>query len=147
MESIKRKWGKPGLDVQVFVPQEFISACPPSDTWVTYEFWCDAGGGSSYNVYLDTNGDGQLSDYEERNQYIGNFHACRESHSVTVKKGTSIDDIFPLGIIGPYEWVGSWPAHREYVTKPVRIWRGEKGDNIHCTFTLNTSEFTEKNPS
>lgn len=27
MESIKRKWGKPGLDVQVFTPEEYCHSC------------------------------------------------------------------------------------------------------------------------
>ncbi len=149
METMKKQWGKPLTDVQEFVPQEFIAACDPDDEYVKYEFWCDAGGGSSYNVYYDTDKDGELSDYEERNQYIGNFHACRRSHSVTVKKGVSVDDVFPYGIIGRYEWVGSWETgvHQEYVTRPVRIWRGDDGNNIHCTTKLNVTEWTVANPS
>lgn len=142
MESMKRNWGKPGLDVQVFVPNEYIAACGPDTIYVTYEFWCNAGGGTTFNVYLDPNGDGILSDEEKRHQYIGNFYACNESHSVTVLKGQSIDQIFPRGIIGRTKfWSG------EYVTTPVRIWRGDDGEDIHCTTHLNETEFKEKNPS
>ncbi len=142
---MKKIYEKPVMLAERFVANHYCSACPDPDTYVTYDFVCDAGGGSSYNVFYDTDGDGELSPQEERNEYIGNFHACRDTHSVTVLKGQSIDNIFPLGIIGRTEWVG-W--ERKYVTYPVRIWRGEDGNNIHCTTNLNASEYTpQKNLS
>lgn len=143
METMKKQWGKPLTGVQEFMPQEFIAACDPDEDFVKYEFWCNAGNGTTFNVYYDIDKDG-VFDSEDESAYIGNFYACRESHSVTVHKGENVDNIFPYGFIGRYEWVG-W--EREYRTYPVRIWRGEDGDNIHCTTKLNVSEWTVANPS
>ena len=144
MRLEKKDWISPRTGFQEFVPNEYCAPCGDGTTMVTYYFWCDAGNGSTFIVYQDPDGDGELSPSEERNQYIGNFYACRESHTVTVEKGTSIDYIFPRGIIGRTEWV-DWEI--KYVTRPVRIWRGEDGNNIHCTTHLDTSEFTPHNPS
>ena len=138
----KKVYGKPLMYAEKFVPQNFVAACPPSETYVTYQFWCDAGNGSTYNVYID-NGDGTFNNNSDI--HIGNFYACREAHSVTVPKGSSIDDIFPKGFIGRNEWTGPWEY--QYVARPVRIWRGENNDNIHCTFQLSENEFTIVNPS
>lgn len=154
METMKKQWGKPLTGVQRFVPQYCQTPCGDGTTMVTYNFWCNAGNGRSYYVWLDNNtiggdaeGDwyevssGWTTEYEWRGQdeYIGRFHACEASHSVTVPKGSSIDDIFPLGLI----------SRNMYGTNAtrVRIWRGEDGDNIHCTTKLDTSEFTPHNPS
>lgn len=149
----KKAYSKPIMSAQHFEPQEFIAACDPDATFVTYEFWCDAGVGNEYKVYLDSNHDGvfqQSSDTQltqSANWWTGQpgtvFSPCQETHSVTVRKGESIDNIFPIGFIVRYDNYG---LHTNDVTK-VRIWRGDNNDNIHCTTALHESEFTEHNPS
>ena len=152
MESIKRKWGKPGLDVQVFMPNDFIAACAPDATYVTYEFWCDAGSGN-YKAWLDK---GTIGSYDSQDEslipYGYKYSPCNETHSVTVPKGTSIDNIFPRGLIRKYtdEGYDRWGRYYidwsgDYIA--VRIWKGEDNDDVHCTTQLSESEFTEKNPS
>lgn len=139
----KKVYGKPLMFMEKFVPQEYCAPCGDGTTMVTYNFKCDAGGGSSYNVYID-NGDGIFDSRDD--SYIGNFYACRSSHSVTVPKGQSIDNIFPKGFIGrnelQYVGPGMFDWDYVYVTTPVRVWRGEDGNNIHCSTSLTESEYT-----
>lgn len=54
MESIKRKWGKPGLDVQVFTPEEYCHSC-----WLVL---CNYRG----YAFQDTNGSGTFDQRSER---------------------------------------------------------------------------------
>lgn len=146
----KKTYSKPLMAAQRFEPQEFISACPPDATFVTYEFWCNAGAGNQYKVWLD-DGDKQFSQVRDTQLTSSGgwfspgtvFEPCEESHTVTVRKGESIDNIFPFGWIVRYDYNG---LHVNEATL-VRIWRGENNDNIHCTTQLNESEYTEKNPS
>ena len=49
-----RVWRRPLTEVQKFEANEYVAACGDSGT--TYKFKCDAGGGESGNVYLETNG-------------------------------------------------------------------------------------------
>ena len=140
----KKEYGKPLMFAEQFVPQTYVAACGTTSSYVTYEFQCDAGKGTTYNVYLDYNHNGEYDDTDDRYGYIGNFYACNEAHSVTVPAGQPIDDVFPTGFIGRWEWTG--PFSREYRTYPVRIWRGDDGNNIHCTFQLHESQFVVKNP-
>ena len=140
MESIKRKWGKPGLDVQVFVPNEFIAACAPDDVYVTYEFWCNAG--TEVNKV-----------YEYPRSYQGLFHPCKAYHTVTVRKGETIDHIFPRGYIlygtnVKYNELGQVVSYDLTGERAeVRIWYGDDNDDLHCTTALDESEYTKKNPS
>lgn len=54
MDSIKRKWGKPGLDVQVFTPEEYCHSC--------WSVLCNVPG----YAYQDDNGDGFFNKNSER---------------------------------------------------------------------------------
>ena len=54
MESIKRKWGKPGLDVQVFTPEEYCHSC--------WSVLCNVPG----YAYQDDDNDGFFSSNRER---------------------------------------------------------------------------------
>lgn|GEM_PF-3931919 len=163
MESIKRKWGKPGLDVQVFMPNEYCAPCGDGATKVTYYFMCDGGWGDThYNVWLDDNPkDNQLTgnwreqvsifgtswwtwgynDNGDRDTWLTSglyYHSCNKTHTVTVPKGTSVDDIFPYGFLqNKYDRGGG--------VIPVRLWRGD--GSIHATRKLNSSQFTPHNPS
>lgn len=147
METMKKEWGKPLTSVQEFVPSEFCAPCGDGTTEVTYYFVCDGAvtGYSNYKVYLDSNNNGQWDQYSDTNLTQGwsTYHPCNEPHTVTVPKGTSIDNIFPKGFMIPYNY-GSLDTN--HVT-PVRIWRGDYNDNVHCTLTLKESEFTPHNPS
>ncbi|MBQ6037500.1 MAG: hypothetical protein IJL37_02380 [Bacteroidaceae bacterium] len=162
METMKKQWGKPLTNVQEFVPSEFCAPCGDGTTEVTYYFMCDGGWGNThYNVWLDNNPqDNQLTGVWRQNfwgnwQWANNdqgdhdtwltsgtyyYHSCQEAHTVTVPKGTSVDDIFPYGFM-------QVKGDRDGEIIPVRIWRGDNNDDIHCTRTLNSSEFTPHNPS
>ena len=153
MESIKRKWGKPEVGVQLFMPNEYCVPCGDGTTMVTYEFWCNAGTGDYY-VWEETNGTPglQTSGYNHDKCWAGSggrwwsYHPCNAAHSVTVPKGTSVDDIFPYGYI-------SKKSNGSGSTQ-VRLWLDRKPNpvtgtatDIHCTTKLNTSEYTPHNPS
>jgi len=143
METMKKQWGKPLTSVQEFVPQEFIAACDPDDRYVKYEFWCDAGGGTTWNVYYDTNKNQQYD--EGIDQYYTNFYACREEHDVTVHIGVDefdVDTYFPMGIIRRRRNIFA-----EWQEIPVRIWKGENNDNCHCTTHLDITNWSIHNPS
>ncbi|MBQ9884296.1 MAG: hypothetical protein IJM43_07585 [Bacteroidaceae bacterium] len=157
METMKKQWGKALVGVQEFVPQEFIAACAPDQTYVTYKFWCNAGSGD-YSVWEETNGVPGLQRSPEwntedwswtpadkqwagSNGQWGSYHPCNKAHEVTVKKGESVDYTFPYGYIrkqGEYD-----PQ-----TINVRLWLDDpRGSNIHCTENLSMDEYTEHNPS
>ena len=151
----KKTYSKPQMAAQRFEPQEFISACPPSETFVTYEFWCDArvtsyGANRRYHVYFD-NGDGvfNTSGYNaDRSAMPSNwsYSPCMQTHSVTVPKGQSIDDVFPKGWLVPLTGYGTEQTDQAVA---VRIWQPNSTDyaNTHCTRQLSEDEFTIKNPS
>ena len=156
MESIKRKWGKPGLDVQVFMPNDFIAACKPDETYRIYNFWCDASLGSYeyYAVYPD-NGDGVYSDADQRRSY---FHPCGETHTARVNTGAgeTAESVFPVGWLRPAtrHWEGGFiSGHWVYEVVPnssatkVWLWYGKNNDNTHATLNLKFDEYTEHNPS
>lgn len=149
----KKAYSKPLMAAQRFEPQEFISACPPSDTYVTYEFWCDASitgwmGQYSLHVYFD-NGDGVFNSRTDRSTLPSGwiYSPCGAAHDVTVHKGESIDNVFPKGWIVPLN--GITGAEMTDRARAVRIWQPNSNDpeNTHCTFQLTESEFSEKNPS
>ena len=88
-----------------------------------YKFKCDAGGGKSGSVYLETNGkpgfqEGFLGIGGDR--YLSGYHACGITHDADTS-----DDFLD----GYYVRNGN-------VTQ-VKVWRGEKGDNTHCTENIN----------
>ena len=61
-------WKQPMTVVQKFVPNEYVAACGDSGT--TYLFTCDAGGGKSGTVYLETNGTPGLQTGWGGDQYL-----------------------------------------------------------------------------
>ena len=142
----EKKWQSPVKDLQFFVPQQYVAACAPGETYVEYTFWCNAGSsGNNYGVWLETNGisglqqDGPLAD-----ERLRNFHPCNESHSVTVRKGESVDNVFPYGYIRRLRW-GSGQTTVD-PTINVRVWTNN-GTNVHCTDNLSMNDWTEKKPS
>lgn len=126
----KRAYIKPILESETFIPQTYIANCGDSGT--IYKFTCDAGGGVSGNVYLETNGLPGLQTGRGRDQYLGGYHACGRTHEASSK------DAFLDGYYVTEEYVGSWPfGHTETTTTPVIVWRGPNNDNTHCTTNLD----------
>lgn len=133
-----RNWERPMTVVDTFVANEFVSAC--GDKNKEYLFKCDAGDGVYGSVYKETNGvdglqtrgwnrDEQIADYNYV-PYLGEsgFHACGTEHVAKHDSG-----FYP----GYYCAKGN-------TNKPVQviIWRGNRGNNVHCTTHLNMNEWT-----
>ena len=127
----KNVWVQPRTVVQQFVANEYVSACGDSGT--TYLFTCDAGGGESGTVYLETNGKpGLQTDWWGGDQSLGGYHACGTTHEA------DSDDAFLNGYYVTEKWVSDgWFGHYETVTTPVIVWRGPNNDNTHCTTNLD----------
>ena len=129
-----RVWKRPLTEVQKFEANEYVAACGDSGT--TYLFTCDAGGGESGNVYVESNGVEGLQtrssgswwagNYVPADDSLGGYHACGTSHEA------DSDDEFLNGYYVPY-----WS---DDVTKVI-IWRGPHNNNVHCTTNLNKDEW------
>ena len=116
---MKKEWIRPLTMVQNFVPNEYVAAC--GESGVVYKFKCDAGGGKSGYVYLETNGVKGLQDEGwNQDQYLSGYHACGKEH-----EAESTDD-----------FLNGYYVRKGTVT-PVIVWRGEANDNTHCTTNLN----------
>lgn len=140
----KRMYIKPVLESETFVPQNYIAAC--HDINKVYKFKCDAGGGRTGSVYLETNGKPGLQTDWGGDRYLSGYHACGTTHEAKTT------DAFLNGyyVTTDLVWVpddGLFGGHFEgkEVTTPVIVWRGPRGDNTHCTENLNMNSWeTEK---
>ena len=127
---MKRTYTKPMAYVEEFTPNEYVAGC--GDSGVVYKFKCDAGGGESGDVYVESNGvDGLQTrssgnwwseDYVPADRSLGGYHACGTTHEA------ESDDDFLNGYYVPY-WSGG--------VRQVVIWRGPYNNNVHCTTNLN----------
>lgn len=132
---MKKAYIKPSMESEAFVPNTYVAACGDSGT--TYLFTCDAGGGYSGNVYVESNGvaglqtDGEWipgtgwgdwGHWQSADRSLGGYHACGTKHEA------DSDDEFLNGYYVPY---GS-----NRVTDVI-IWRGPYNNNVHCTTNLN----------
>lgn len=123
----KQTWEEPQILVQKFIPNEYIAAC--GDSGKIYKFTCDAGGGKRGSVYEETNNLPGLqtlewnADTEITRWPSGGYHACMTTHEA------ESDSEFDHG----YYCAGG--DTRKPV--PVIIWKGENGDDIHCTTNLD----------
>jgi hypothetical protein len=125
-----KKWSRPVTFVQKFEANEYVAACGDSGT--KYLFTCDAGGGKSGTVYLETNGQPGLQTGWGGDRSLGGYHACGTKHEA------DSDDDFLQGYYVTEEYVEGWPwGHYEEVTTDVIVWRGPWGDNVHCTTNLD----------
>ena len=124
-------WRRPLTEVQKFEANEYVAACGDSGT--TYLFKCDAGGGESGNVYVESNGveglqtrgewvGGWGGHWQEADRSLRGYHACGTTHEA------DSDDDFLNGYYVPY-----WS---DKVTDVI-IWRGPYNNNVHCTTNLN----------
>lgn len=120
-----RSYRKPMMNVEKFVANEYVAAC--GESGVVYKFKCDAGGGVSGDVYLETNGKPGLQiDWIGGDKYLGGYYACGTTH-----EAESTDSF----LNGYYVVDGGW--FEEDTVTPVIVWRGPRGNNIHCTENLN----------
>lgn len=127
---MKRVWCRPQTVVQKFEANEYVAACGDSGT--VYKFTCDAGGGKSGTVYLETNGRPGLQTGWGGDQYLSGYYACGTQHEA------DSDDAFLNGYYVTEEYVGFWPfGHYETTTTDVIVWRGPYNNNTHCTTNLD----------
>ena len=148
----KKAYSKPLVLAEKFIPQNYIAACSPDSQFVTYKFWCNANIGNyginySLHVYFD-DGDGVFNNRKDTSALPAGwgYSPCGEYHEVTVRKGDSIDDVFPKGWLVPINGYGQEFTNR---ARAIRIWQPKpvNYNNTHCTFQLDENEFTISNPS
>lgn len=127
-----RSYRKPMMNVEKFVANEYVAAC--GESGVVYKFKCDAGGGESGKVYLETNGKEGLQTTGgwgyRADDYLSRYHACGITHEA------ESTDSFQNGY---YVVSGDW-VQGDTVT-PVIVWRGPNNDNTHCTKNLDMSKW------
>jgi len=121
---MKRAYVRPTMVGERFVANEYVAAC--GDKGKVYKFKCDAGGGKFGRVYLETNGkEGlQLFDINNNDTYLSMYHACGTTHDANAAD-EFLDGYYVRGL----------------TVTPVKVWRGEKGDNTHCTINLNIKDW------
>lgn len=123
---MKRAYVRPTMVGERFVANEYVAACGESGK--VYKFNCNAGDTGlppwnyPYHVYADSNKNGR---YDRSDDYLGTYHACGAEH-----EAPSTDD-FSNGFMIDTRW-----GH-DSTPQKVIIWRGESGDNIHCTTNLD----------
>lgn len=117
-----RNWERPMVVVDTFAANEFVSTC--GDENKEYLFTCDAGGGKSGYVYLETNGKPGLQTDDGKgysaDKYLSGYHACGTTHNA---KNTD-------------DFLEGYYVRKGNVTNVI-VWRGPKGDNTHCTTNLS----------
>lgn len=108
---MKMKWEEPRIEVQKFIPNEYVAAC--------YYGKCNISG----KVYMDTNHNGQ---YDERiDQYKYYNTACEHNFSVT---GQDSPQPQANAFVVDREWVSEdlFQGHWETTATPVYNF-----DNVH----------------
>lgn len=119
---MRKRYERPSAYIEEFTPNEYVAAC--GDENKVYKFTCDAGGGLSGNVWLETNGEPGLQIWDEKNSdtYLSGYHACGITHEAS-SKDNFLDGYYV----------------RNLKVQKVKVWRGLKGDNTHCTTNLDMS--------
>lgn len=117
---MKRAYVRPTMVGERFVANEYVAACGDTE-YGKYKFTCDAGGGVSGDVYRESNGKPGFQKGYGGDEWLGGYHACGTTH-----EANTTDD-FQNGYY--------IPDGGDAVD--VIIWRGKRGDNIHCTTNLN----------
>ena len=126
-----RDYVKPMMDSEVFVANEYCSAC--GESGVIYNFECNAGSEwKNYNVYLEdgtpyaTSGrdyGGCKTDYES-------YHPCGETHTASSDSG------FLKGYMYAQNWIGQNTGNKINVI----IWTDHYTD-VHCTTNLDMNKW------
>ena len=122
-----REYVKPMMDSEVFAANEYCSAC--GDHGTVYKFVCNAHWTGLTGSTVYTNGpDGVMSTDDDVD--LGSYHKCGKTHYAS-KTDEFINGYLRKNILGI-------PAGKP---TEVIIWRGENGDNVHCTTNLNIDEW------
>ena len=123
----KKAYVKPVMESETFVPQTYVAACGDSGT--VYKFVCNAGWYGTllgYDVY--TNGlDGKPGTKDD--VYLGGYTPCDATH-----EASATDEFISGYMRKDYGLV-------EGRRIDVIIWRGEDGNNIHCTTNLDKNSW------
>lgn len=137
---VKNVWVQPRTVVQQFVANEAVAAC--GETGTKYIFQCTGGSIkvdlgpfgtkdvpiTNGQVYLETNG---INGFQDGDAYLSDYHACNERHEADTTdeflNGYLVVDILGLPI--------------KFANAPVIVWRGENGDNTHCTSNLDMNHW------
>lgn len=125
-----RKYKKPVLNVEQFTANEFIAACGESGK--TYKFVCNANSNGWFSdggvVYEENEKEEGLQTFgSNKDRFLGVYNPCNDTHTAE-----SYDKDFSKG----YLWAaGNWRA------QDVILWKGDNGNNIHCTKNLNISKW------
>ena len=117
---MKRAYVRPTMVGERFVANEYVAACGDTE-YGKYKFTCDAGGGVSGDVYRESNGKPRFQKGYGGDEWLGGYHACGTTHEA------STTDDFLDGYYIPDSGK----------VENVIIWRGKRGNNIHCTTNLN----------
>lgn len=112
---MKRAYVRPTMVGERFVANEYVAACGDKGL-LRYP----------YEVYVDSNKNGK---YDENDAYLNNYHACGETHEAPAKDG------FLNGFMIDSRW-----GH-DHTPQSVIIWRGKKGNDVHCTTNLDMSNW------
>lgn len=113
---MKRAYVRPTMVGERFVANEYVAAC--GDKGTVYKFKCDAGGGKSGSVYLETNGKEGFQLFSDT--YLSQYHACGTTHDANTAD-VFLDGYYVSGL----------------TVTPVKVWRGEDGKNTHCTTNIH----------
>lgn len=122
---MKRAYVRPTMVGERFVANEYVAACGDTE-YGKYKFTCDAGGDVSGDVYRESNGKAGFQKGHGLfgnggDEWLGGYHACGTTHEA------STTDDFLNGYYIPDSGK----------VENVIIWRGKRGNNIHCTTNLN----------
>ena len=131
---MKMRFERPSMDVEQFMANEYIAAC--GDSGKTYLFDCNAGGGRDGGVWQESNGRPGLQVGRGGDKRISrsdhSFSACDKKHETT-----DPEDFLYNCYYAPYRYgfIGGEVLVDQAVD--VIVWRGEKGNNVHCTTDLD----------
>ena len=131
---MRKTWEEPRISVQEFIANEYVAAC--GDENKVYKFVCDAstkyGTGLTGSTVFTNGKDGVMGTSDDVT--LGAYGACSITHEARTKD-QFIAGYMKKNVLG-YS-VGE--------ALPVIIWRGEDGQNIHCTTNLDMDSWvTEK---
>lgn len=128
----KRKYEKPMLISEAFIPNEYVAACEHSESGAgLYKFVCNAGGGRKGDIFLEDGTNLTPNSWWDYSYY----HACNKAHQAPTT------DEFEKGY---FYANGGNDETQGYPRIPVIIWRGDR--DIHATENLNQDTW-EKNVS
>lgn len=101
---MKMRWEEPRIEVQKFIPNEYVAAC--------YYGNCNISG----SVYMDSNGNGQYEEGVDRYKYYNT--ACQHDFSVT-GQGSPEPKANAFVVGKQWVWTGFFEGHWEESVTPV----------------------------